>query len=1084
MVRLIARLFVVGAVLLWGISAAPAAERTVPQSYTVVLAAPSTGQLLRASRGKQPRKTPTRVGASSVENLRVEVERSQAPVKAAIAAQRVNVSGSIQNVLNAVFVEATAEQARALGEIDGVKRVVRNRRFKLMLNAASDIVGAAEARRLVGGSDVAGAGVRIAVIDTGIDPDHPAFRDASLTPPPGYPKGRPEDLVFTNNKIIAARSYVHLLSPAEVEFSRPDDLTPRDRVGHGTAVAMIAAGKRVSSPAGDLEGVAPKAFLGIYKIFGSPDVNEFSNDNAVLAAIDDAVIDEMDILSISFGSLAQFPWDEAGQSCSDDPDTLCDPVAAAAQSAAFDFGRVVVAAAGNAGAFGEQHFPAKNTISSPATAPDVIAVAATVNARQFTERIRFAGSTVTAIAGTGPELLQPLTAPGALASALGNTEGCRAFAGGSLTGRIVVIQRGVCGFEAKVENAAAGGAVGVVVSNVAGEDEPFLMSGVETTDVPAYMIGAADGATLASRLTGSQVDITLDPTLLSRDVAWDQVAPFSSRGPSPGLNLKPDIAAPGTFIYSAAQMLDTNGDTFHPSGFTQVDGTSFSAPIIAGAAALVWQVNPTLTSREVKSALVNTAGLEVVENGEVARVGSVGGGLVNIPVALEPIATVDPPTVSFGWLEGAAFPIEREILVTNRTTTTQSYRMIVEPRDADSIGRVRIDGLEQLTFQLEPDDFARVAVSLDGGTPAPGSYEGWLRLTQDGEVVDLLVPYLYVVGDNVPHNSFAVAGTGVVATVNEANPELLIAKVIDQYGAPVADLAMNYEATAGGGVIFGADAQTDLFGVIAADVDLGPTVGPQDFRVTGGGLEVPFFNAARRKPTIIGIVNGAGFLSNRPVAPGSIVSIFGEGLAEYSGSLRALPMPLALKHVVVTFDFPENSLSVTGRLFFVSDKQVNVQVPWEFAGLNFVFVKVRIGDSYGEVFSPDLADSAPGIFDFDAEGSRFGIVTHADGSLVTTASPARAGETVIVYTTGNGPVDSPQTTGEAASATSLARTRQVPVVRIGGRQAAVSFSGLTPGFVGLYQVNVVVPAGLTAGNAELVISANGIDSNIVRIAVR
>ena len=1084
MVRLIARLFVVGAVLLWGTSAAPAAERAVPQSYTVVLDAPSTGQMLRASRGKQLRKTPTRVGASSIEGLRVAAERSQLPVKAAIAAQWVPSSGSIHNVLNAVFVEATSEQARALGAISGVKRVVRNRRFKLMLNAASDVVGAVEARRLVGGSDVAGAGVRIAVIDTGIDPGHPAFRDASLTPPPGYPKGRPEDLVFTNNKIIAARSYVHLISPAEVAFSRPDDLTPRDRIGHGTAVAMIAAGRRVASPAGDLEGVAPKAFLGIYKIFGSPDVNEFSNDNAVLAAIDDAVIDEMDILSISFGSLAQFPWNEAGPACSDDPETLCDPVAAAAQSAAFDFGRVVVAAAGNAGAFGEQHFPAKNTISSPATAPDVIAVAATVNARQFTQSVRFAGSTATAIAGTGPELLQPMTAPGVLASALGNTEGCNAFAGGSLTGRIVVMQRGGCGFETKVENAAASGAVGVIVSNVDGEDEPFVMSGIETTDIPAYMIGAADGATLASRLTGSQVDITLDPTLLSHDVAWDQVAPFSSRGPSPGLNLKPDIAAPGTFMYSAAQMLDANGDTFHPSGFTQVDGTSFSAPIIAGAAALVWQVNPTLTSPEVKSALVNTAGLEVVENGEAARVGSVGGGLVNIPVALEPIATVDPPTVSFGWLEGATFPIEREILVTNRSSTRQSYRMIVEPRDSDSIGRVRIDGLEQLNFELEPDTFARVIVSLDGGTPAPGSYEGWLRVTQDGEVVDLLVPYLYVVGDNLPHNSFAVAGTGVVATVDEANPQLLIAKVVDQYGAPVPDLPMNYEVTTGGGSVFEADSQTDLFGVIAADVDFGSNVGPQDFRAAGGGLEVPFFNAARLKPTIIAVVNGAGFVSNRPVAPGSIVSIFGEALAEYSGSLRGLPMPLALKHVTVTFDFPENALSVAGRLFFVSDKQINVQVPWEFAGLNFVLVKVRIGDSYSEVFSLDLADSAPGVFDYVSDGARFGIVTHADGSLVTPSSPARGGETVVVYMSGNGPVDAAQITGEAASATSLARTRQLPVVRIGGRDAAVSFSGLTPGFVGLYQVNVVIPGGLSRGNVELIVSANGIDSNIVRLPVQ
>ena len=92
-----------------------------------------------------------------------------------------------------------------------------------------------------------------------------------------------------------------------------------------------------------------------------------------------------------------------------------------------------------------------------------------------------------------------------------------------------------------------------------------------------------------ARLAAAAVEVTLDPTLYAEEFAWNQVAPFSSRGPSPGLNLKPDVAAPGAFIYSAAQRFDANGDAFHPSAFTQVDGTSFAAPVIAGAAALVWQ---------------------------------------------------------------------------------------------------------------------------------------------------------------------------------------------------------------------------------------------------------------------------------------------------------------------------------------------------------------------------------------------------------------------------------------------------------------------------------------------------------------
>jgi subtilisin family serine protease len=99
-----------------------------------------------------------------------------------------------------------------------------------------------------------------------------------------------------------------------------------------------------------LTGIAPKAFLGNYKIFGSPGINDFSDTSAVIAAIDDAVLDGMDIISISFGAIAQFPYDEQGDACSDDPKVLCDPTAIAAETAA-ELGVVVVASAGNAGAF-------------------------------------------------------------------------------------------------------------------------------------------------------------------------------------------------------------------------------------------------------------------------------------------------------------------------------------------------------------------------------------------------------------------------------------------------------------------------------------------------------------------------------------------------------------------------------------------------------------------------------------------------------------------------------------------------------------------------------------------------------------
>src|SRR5207244_3131776 len=146
---------------------------------------------------------------------------------------------------------------------------------------------------------------RIGIIDSGIDQTHAGFQDSSLKAPSGFPKG---DSSYTNSKVIVARSYIPLLMDSDPTFSTPDDLSPRDRMGHGTAIAMIAAGVQNTGPLGVIQGVAPKAFLGNYKIFGSPGLNEVTFDSVVGAAIDDAIADGMDVvtLSINEGDVAQF----------------------------------------------------------------------------------------------------------------------------------------------------------------------------------------------------------------------------------------------------------------------------------------------------------------------------------------------------------------------------------------------------------------------------------------------------------------------------------------------------------------------------------------------------------------------------------------------------------------------------------------------------------------------------------------------------------------------------------------------------------------------------------------------------------
>jgi len=1073
--------------LIGALSATVSPAAAPPRPYVVVLSHPSVGAMLESPRATKRSKGPRRKGATTdFAPMRKLVESQRMPVVSAIRSEGVQIAGSVGYTLNAVFVWADQDQVRRLRTVDGVERVVRARRFRPLLDRASSLVRAPEAHERLGGSEFAGEGFRIAVIDTGIDVTHAAFRDNGLEFPPGFPKGWPDELAYTNRKIIAARSYVHLLSPPESEFSRPDDPTPRDRVGHGTAAAMIAAGRRVNSPVGSMIGVAPEAFLGNYKIFGAPDVNEFSNDFAILAAIDDAVLDGMDILSMSFGGVAQFPFDEAGEACSDDPDVLCDPVAAAAESAVLDFGAVVVAAAGNAGAFGEQAFPALNTIDSPGSAASALTVGASLNLRQLIQSVRFGSQSVTALSGTGPEPSAPVVARGADGRALSNGAGCSELAPGALAGMIVVFDRGGgCDFEAKVENAASAGALGVVIVNLDGEDQPFVMGELETTDIPAFMVGHADGDRIRASLAApGNSSLTLDPTLTSRDFATDQVAPYSSRGPTPLGNIKPDIIAPGTFIYSAAQGLDPNGDAYSETGFVQLDGTSFAAPFASGAAALVWQANPSFFSTQVRSALINTAAPVLLEGGELARLTTAGMGLLDVAEAVLPVATVEPPTIGFGFVEGAAFPIDWELLLSNEAGESSTFRLTVIARDADSAAQLLINGASMTTVQMEIDEELLIPVSLEGSRPAPGAYEGIIVVERVEGGLELNVPYYYVVGDDVPYNSLAISGTGVVGTVNEPHPELLVFKAVDRHGVPLVDLPASFSSTEGGGAIVNADPSTDFFGVAAADVDMGPDVRPQNYLATAGGLDVPFFNRARAKPRIGGAVNGASFEAGAPVAPGSILSIFGEALAELIGSARRTPLPLALKHVSVSFDFPETGLSVPGRLFFISPGQLNVQVPWELAGLNFALMKVRIEDSASTVFTLALADYAPGVFEFDDTGSQVAAATHANGSVITSSNPAASGETIVIYATGLGPVDKPVASGEPAPPGDVVRTLVKARVFINGREATVEFCGLAPGFVGLYQINVRLPTGLAAGEAILTIEANGVEAPASRISVK
>lgn len=1084
---------IASAVALVALGLAATSAQAQGSQYTVVLEGPSAGKRLSLSRGKPGRGAPAPVAVASVATMARAVAREQTAVIASLEGLGVEVIGTVRHVLNAVFVRATREQAQAIALVPGVRSVVQSRQLDLELDSVPQVIGLDAERALLGDGRATGAGVKIGIIDSGLDLHHPAFRDDALPALPGYPRGRPAQLQFTSNKVIAVRTYLHLLNSGEPETSTPDDTSPHDASGHGTAVAMIAAGARTDSPAGPLQGVAPRAHLGVYKVSGTPGINTHPTSQAIIAALDDAVADGMDILNLSLGVPAQLPWNALGHDCgAQSPAVDCDPLAVAAQSAVVDYGRVVVAAAGNEGAQDPQGIPALNSILTPAIAPDVIAVAATWNSRELVQGVRAGSSAYPALAGSGPIVDGSLTAPLAVADGLGHPLGCTPFPAGSLLGEVVLVKRGTCLFEEKIENADAAGAAAVIVYNDRATDELVEMASIEDTDIPAYFISGPDGEALIEKARGPTPGAALAVTLEALLEAWDtdstRLADFSSRGPSPGLNLKPDIAAPGAFVYTATARHAARPAPAGPGLFRQASGTSMAAPVVAGAAALVWEMHPRLTAREVASALINTASPSLLVNGERARATSAGAGLLDVAGALQPIATVEPPTVGFGPLSSSRLPVWQEILVTNRSSASHSYRMAVDGRDPDALASVTLDGFQDIQFELGPDEYVRIRVSLQGAVPLPGRYEGHLRLSRDSGGSDLLVPYLYVAGDGQATGAFPLTNGFEVGAAGERAGRRVAAKFVDQYGVPVVSLPVQFLVRDGNARIESAAPVTDAFGVARAVVNWGASSGAQTVVVSAGGMELPFrFEATGERPVIQSVYSSASYDPERPLAPGSLVGVFGSGFARFEGLSEPGRFPIALKSVSASFDFPELHLSFPAPVYYVRPDVIGLQVPWELAGLNFAHLKVRVGNGFGRDFASDplildLSDVSPGVFVLDTPEGPAPALQHPDGSPVSSSSPASPGGTVTIRMTGNGPRQREVATGSSSEGSNP--LVHWPAVTVGGLPAQVVSAAADPSAVGTSRVQIVVPPDAPPGALELEVTVRGERSNVVRLPVQ
>ncbi|MDJ0756549.1 MAG: S8 family serine peptidase [Ardenticatenaceae bacterium] len=523
------------------------------------------------------------------------------------------VYGQAQILINALFVEMDAAAAAQMMGMAGVTSVKEVGTYELDLSETVPYIGASVVQDL--GYD--GSGVLVAVLDSGIDYTHAnlggggtlADYAAAYGAGPGDPLQTTRDGLFPTAKVVEGYDFVGEAWPFG-PVAMDDD--PIDFEGHGTHVADIIAG------AG---GVAPGADLLGYKVCSAVAPN--CEGAALILAMEASTLAGADIIHMSLGS-------NYGQSFDDD---LSFAVEQAAQ-----LGILTVASAGNGG--NNQYI-----VGSPSTAPSALSVAQTSVPSAVLDQMQVeGGDTWVAIAQPwAPTLTSAITAPAVYGDgAGGNLNGCAAFAPGTFSGEIVLVDRGACNFTLKIKNISeAGGGVGIIGLVAAGDPFSGGDGGDRPINIPGFMVSQA-AANDFKAAAAAGLSVTFDPAV-GLPLIGTMVG-SSSRGPSntgvytgffsnraENNMLKPEIGAPGASISAEAGT---------GTGETPFGGTSGAAPMVTGSAALLMEAIDWLRPDQYKAILMGTAETEIYTtapglNTQLAPISRIGGGEVRVDRALE-----------------------------------------------------------------------------------------------------------------------------------------------------------------------------------------------------------------------------------------------------------------------------------------------------------------------------------------------------------------------------------------------------------------------------------------------------------------
>jgi subtilisin family serine protease len=573
------------------------------------------------------------------------------------------------------------------------------------------------------GADVAqaagydGTGVKVGIVDTGFDLDHP---DLGGDGTGGAP--------FTNSRVVAQFDFVgdaYNADPASPSYSPtpvPDPIAD-DCNGHGTHVSGIVGAN------GGATGVAPGVTFGAYRIFGC---GGSANDDVILLALEQALADGMDVVNMSLGD-AFNSWPQA-------------PLAQASD-VLLKNGVVVVASIGNSGASGVY------SNGAPGVGDGVIGVASYdntfVNINQAT--VTPAGLTVgyQNMSGTPSPPPAPFSGSLPLATPSGLITGCLAgdyagFPAGSMS----IVQRGGCTFAVKAQVAQAAGAAAVVVfNNVAGYFAGTVGAASGVT-IYAVTTSLADGNAIVAALGGGPQTWNWTTGVVSiPNLTGGTISSFSSFGLNAELTLKPDIGAPGGLIRSTYPL---EGGTY-----ATISGTSMASPHVAGAVALLLEAHPNTSVNDVRDILQNSAdpknrfGQTYLDNTHRQ-----GAGMLDIPGAIDATTMLSPGKLSLGEGNGGTAKIQ----LRNSSGTPVTYDLSHE-QAAGTTNTFPAVAYDAVNFASASFSSPSVTVPGNGAanvqvtiTPSPlmpdkGVYGGYIKFTPQGGGQEYRVPYAGFKGD-------------------------------------------------------------------------------------------------------------------------------------------------------------------------------------------------------------------------------------------------------------------------------------------------------------------------------------------------